>query len=216
MLKTMKQYTPECETSQERLKRVRLRVKMAPSMTLSHLSLLTKSLLSPMFIRKKLIGKGLRPETIQLLFRTLAAARVVRSALTGSGIDPNLGPAIRAAELVYLPPQTGWKISDPRLIASAATVATALPRRWGRCVQQSLITYRLLNGYGIPARVCYGVSIASPDQSGHAWIRTVNPSDQVLVGSVEPLDRFRLVFVSAEPRVDERVDSLNPSKGQRR
>ncbi|MFZ4986284.1 MAG: lasso peptide biosynthesis B2 protein [Blastocatellia bacterium] len=151
-----------------------------------------------------LIRKGLRPENWRLLLRTLRAAQVVRGALPGPEVDPHLGAAIRAAEAVYLPRQPGWTISEPQLIASAAVLVTALPRRWGRCVQQSLITYRLLNGYGIPARVCYGISNTNPDRSGHAWVRAVNPSDQVLVGSSEPLDRFRIVFISVEPADEDR------------
>lgn len=196
-------YTPEVETSQERLKRGLLRAKMATSMARAHWSLYFESQVRWFQV---LLRKWLRPESLLLLLRTLGAARVVRGALAGCGIDPNLAPAIRAVESVYLPPQAGWRISDPRLIASAAIVMTTLPRRWGRCVQQSLITYRLLNGYGIPAKVCYGVSIANPDQSGHAWIRAVNPSDQELVGSREPLDHFRVVFVSAVPLTGAAVD----------
>ena len=179
---------------------------MTASMARAHWSLYFQSQVRRVQVWHRLLGKWLRPESLLLLLRTLSAARVVRDALAGCGIDPNLGPAIRAVESVYLPPQAGWRISDPRLIASAAIVMTTLPRRWGRCVQQSLITYRLLNGYGIPAKVCYGVSIANPDQSGHAWIRAVKPSDQELVGSREPLDHFRTVFVSAVPLVGAAID----------
>lgn len=147
----------------------------------------------------RLLGQAVKPESWRLLLRTLDAALTVRRALPGRNASPRLGPAIRAVELVYLPPQPGWAISEPRLIIAAARLVTTLPRLWGRCVQQSLITYRLLNAYGIPSRICYGVSTTQPDERGHAWVRTIDPANQWMVGSPEPLDQFQVVFISAVP-----------------
>jgi len=152
-----------------------------------------------MILIRKLYKNFLEREVWQLLFRTILSARLVRQTLAGSGIDPFLSPAISAANSLYLAPQSGWTISKPHLIAKAANPAVVLPRPWGHCVHQSLITYRLLNGYGIPAKICFGISLNNPVAEGHAWIRVVNPMDQALAGAPEPLDRFQVVYVSADP-----------------
>lgn len=142
---------------------------------------------------------GTRLESWSLLIRTLVAVLLVQRHLRDRRPSPNLAAAISAVEKLYLPPQAGWSITRPQLIARVAHLIINTPWSWGKCVQQSLITYRLLNGYGIPCRICYGVSLANTEESGHAWIRVVNPADQRLAGSPEPLDRFRVVYISPVP-----------------
>jgi hypothetical protein len=180
------QYTPEYSPSQERLKWYCLRGKMALVQMVTNLF--------------KILQSGSRFDNWLLLLRTVEAAILVQRHLTVRRLTPDLGSAIRAVEHLYLPPQRGWSINEKRMIASAAHLIIRIPISWGRCVQQSLITYRLLNGYGIPCRICFGVSLASPEEEGHAWIRTVAPLDQYLAGEPEPLDRFRIVYISALPQ----------------
>jgi len=146
-----------------------------------------------------ILNHGARLENWALLIRTLAAAVLVLRHLRDRRPSPNLAAAIGAVDKLYLPPQAGWSITQPQLIASIAHLIVHTPWSWGKCVQQSLITYRLLNGYGIPCQICYGVSFANPEETGHAWIRVVNPAAQRLAGSPEPLDRFRVVYISPVP-----------------
>lgn len=168
-----------------------------------------------MILIRKLYNNFLEREVWQLLFRTILSARLVRQTLAGSGIDPGLSPAISAANSLYLAPQSGWTISKPHLIAKAANLAVVLPRPWGHCVHQSLITYRLLNGYGIPAKICFGISLNNPVAEGHAWIRVVNPMDQALAGAPEPLDRFQVVYVSADPEeTNSAVPQIEHNRGK--
>lgn len=138
-------------------------------------------------------------ENYLLLARAIAAARLVRRALPEKDPGPNLGPAIAAAEKFYLPPQPGWMISDPRRIPRFAALVANYPRPWGRCVQQSLIAYRLLNGYGIPAKICYGISRARPRNEGHAWIEPCRKEDAAILGEHRHDREFQLVYQSPLP-----------------
>src|SRR5581483_5192759 len=84
--------------------------------------------------------------------------------------SPKLASAIAAVEPLYLPPQPGWRISDAEKIARFASSIVGMPQTWGRCVQRSLIVYRLLNAYGIPARLCFGINRQHEQLDGHAWV----------------------------------------------
>ena len=143
-------------------------------------------------------------ENYPLLFRAISAAWLVWRVLPERRVNPSLGPAIRAVDEIYLAPQPGWKITEPEKIAKIADLLTRLPLKWGRCVQHSLITYRLLNGYGIPASICYGIPDdgATGEAEGHAWVSTLRESDRRLGGSGNagnPGAGFRVVFVSPRP-----------------
>lgn len=107
--------------------------------------------------------------------------------------------ALAAVEKVYLPAQEKWKITDDLKIAKFAAFAVNFPFRWGRCVQQSLIVYRLLNGYGIPARICFGVSLKNPLSEGHAWVVKLSEPDKAFAESFDPGERFKTVYVSPNP-----------------
>lgn len=147
-------------------------------------------------------------ENYPLLFRALTAAWRVWRVLPERRANPSLGPAINAIGEIYLAPQPGWKIEAPDKIAKIADLMTRFPFKWGRCVQHSLITYRLLNGYGIPANICYGIPIdeSTSETEGHAWVRTLRESDRWLTGPDDPEARFKVIFVSPSPTPKSTVE----------
>lgn len=138
-------------------------------------------------------------ENYPLLFRTLKAAWLVRRHLRERTPSPHFGAAVQAVNLLYLPPQPGWHVSDPERIARFASFVINFPVTWGKCVHQSLITYRLLNGYGIPAKVCFGVNQQTPETDGHAWVVTLTEPKQAFAESQDPLQRFKLIYTSPLP-----------------
>lgn len=138
-------------------------------------------------------------ENYLLLMRAIRAAQMVRRLLPDQALSPHFASALAAVEQVYLPPQPGWKISDEAKIARFAAFVIGFPREWGKCVQQSLIAYRLLNGYGIPARICFGISRNQDLNEGHAWVVKLNEPDQAFAEIADPRERFTLVYVSSLP-----------------
>lgn len=145
----------------------------------------------------------MRCENYLLAGRAIRIAWQVWRALPERRSSPHLGPAIRAAAVLNadsaLKSRAGArKIADPGRIVWLADLLTRLPVRWGRCVQQTLITFRLLNDYGIPASICYGIPRDNPVGEGHAWVRLWQPEDRALLPP-EPLDRFRIVFILPTP-----------------
>ena len=138
-------------------------------------------------------------ENYLLLLRAARAARLVRRRL-GKGVPmPNLASSVQAVDQLYLPPQPGWQISDPEKIVRFAGLVVNVPTVWGKCVQQSLIAYRLLNGYGIPARVCFGVSRDDSPADGHAWIVRLSEPDRAFGEATDPRERFQIVYASPLP-----------------
>jgi hypothetical protein len=134
-------------------------------------------------------------ENYLLLARTWQAARLVKGLLKEA--SPKLPDAIAAVAPCYLAPQPNWHISDPAKILLFAHWMTGIPVNWGKCVQRSLIVYRLLNGYGIPAQVLFGVSRENQAQAGHAWVCLVNEPQRAFGESENPLERFLPIFTSA-------------------
>lgn len=141
-------------------------------------------------------------ENYLLLVRTIQAARLVRRHLPGREPSPLFSSALAVVPHFYLPPQKGWKISDERKIVSFAGFVTNFPIEWGRCVQQSLIVYRLLNAYGFPAKVCFGVGPNQGSPEGHAWVVKLDEPDRLLTESTDPRQRFTMVYVSPLPEAD--------------
>jgi hypothetical protein len=146
-------------------------------------------------------------ENYLLLARAIRAALLVRRSLAENAVSPHLASSLNAVNLMYLAPQPGWKISTtsdseegPEKIALFASFVVNFPYAWGKCVQQSLITYRLLNGYGIPARICFGVSRDEPSDTGHAWVVRLSDPGQAVGEKSHPRDRFKLVFTSPLPQ----------------
>lgn len=136
-------------------------------------------------------------ERWEQLHRTLRAAWWVRRALRGAGVSPGVRRAIEAAEKAYLPPQAGWRGADPRQVQRWAARLVRFPRRWGRCVQESLIVYRTLNGYGIPATFCLGLSPERPSEIGHAWVELISLSQTAEL--LLPQEPFLIVYRSPHP-----------------
>lgn len=143
--------------------------------------------------------KWVKWENYLLLARTVQAAWLVRRTIKEDAVSPRFASALTAVDDLYLSPQPGWKISEPEKIARFAAFVVSIPVRWGKCVQQSLIVYRLLNGYGIPAKVCYGVSRNGTENDGHAWVIISDRPDRPFAEAADPRERFTTVFVSSKP-----------------
>lgn len=138
-------------------------------------------------------------ENYLLLARAIEAARLVRRHLSERAVSPHFASALTAVERLYLAPQPGWKISDEQKIARFAAFVTAFPIEWGKCVQQSLIVYRLLNGYGIPAKICFGVSRDEKLDEGHAWVVKLSEPEHAFADGSDPREKFTLVYTSPQP-----------------
>lgn len=141
-------------------------------------------------------------ENYLLLVRAIRAAQVVRRHLPEQALSPHFASALAAVEQMYLPPQTGWQISDETKIARFAAFVVGFPIEWGKCVQQSLIAFRLLNGYGIPARICFGVSRNQDLNEGHAWVIKLNEPERAFAEAVDPRERFTPVYTSSLPTMN--------------
>lgn len=138
-------------------------------------------------------------ENYLLLARTLRATWLVRRHLRERTLSPHFSSALPTLNQLYLPPQPGWRIADAAKIARFANFAVNVPVAWGRCLQQSLITYHLLNGYGIPAKICFGVSRDEANHEGHAWVMTLDDPPRLFTEAHDPRERFKLVYVSPLP-----------------
>ncbi len=138
-------------------------------------------------------------ENYLLLARTLQAAQLVRRHLPAQGSSPTLALAIAAVEPLYLQPQPGWHISDAEKIARFAGFVVGVPQTWGRCVQRSLIVYRLLNAYGIPARLCFGINRQDQQLDGHAWVEKLAEPRKAFSESNDPYEHFLQVYTSPLP-----------------
>jgi hypothetical protein len=138
-------------------------------------------------------------ENYLLLARAISAARAVRSVLGDATPTPQLSSSLGAVERLYLPRQPGWRIADAETIVYFARFIVTVPNAWGRCVQQSLIAYRLLNAYGIPARICFGIRRDDPGGDGHAWLVRLSEPDRAFAEASDPRDRFQIVYTSPQP-----------------
>lgn len=140
-------------------------------------------------------------ENYLLLARAIEAARLVRRHLPEQAISPQFGSALTAVDRLYLPPQIGWAISEEEKIARFAAFVINFPVEWGKCVQQSLIVYRLLNGYGIPAKICFGVSRDQTTTDGHAWVEKLSEPERPFAELSNPREKFTVVFTSQCPKM---------------
>jgi hypothetical protein len=139
-------------------------------------------------------------ENYPLLWRTVRAAWLARKHIEERAASPHFPSSLNAVNRMYLRPQ-GWKISDPDKIALFASFVINFPMTWGKCVQQSLITYRLLNGYGIPAKICFGVSYDESSSDGHAWVVKLNEPENCFGDEGNPGEKFKLVYSSPLPEI---------------
>ena len=134
-----------------------------------------------------------------LLARSLYAVWLVRRHLAERQASPHLATTIAAVEKLYLPPQAGWDGVDAETIMRFAGFAVGVPLTWGRCVQRSLIAYRLLNGYGIPTRFCCGVNRQDQTLDGHAWVEKLSEPKRALGERYDPYLRYLPVYTSPVP-----------------
>jgi len=140
-------------------------------------------------------------ENYLLLARAIKAAWLVRRHLGGRAVAPRLEAALPAINALYLPPQPHWRISEVDKVARFSSFVARFPTTWGRCLQRSLITYRLLNGYGTPARLCLGVSRAAPGGDGHAWVVRLGDGGRAFAEAADPRERFTPVYASPLPAI---------------
>lgn len=138
-------------------------------------------------------------ENYWLLARGLRAAWQVRRVLPDSSVTPKLVSALPTINSFYLSPQPNWRLSDAKKIAWFANFIVNFPVRWGRCLQRSLIVYRLLNGYGEPARLFIGVDERDATAEGHVWVVRLCDGDRVFAEAVEPRERFTVIYTSPLP-----------------
>lgn len=118
----------------------------------------------------KISGYLFESENYLLLARVIRTAWLVHGWLAGEPLTPGLKPAIEAIEKAGIDPRRNWRISDCQKIFAASRLVVRFPRRWGACVHQSLITYRLLNGYGFASTINLGISKGGNPDEGHAWV----------------------------------------------
>jgi hypothetical protein len=139
-------------------------------------------------------------ENYLLLGRAVRAARMARRSLGEKQANPHLASSLKAINCMYMPPQEGWRISNPEKILVFADFIINAPKAWGGCVQRSLIAYRLLNGYGFPSRICIGVSRDETNEDGHAWVVRLAEPGKALGERSDPRERFNQVYTSPLPR----------------
>ena len=134
-----------------------------------------------------------------LLVRTLHAAWLVRKHLSDRRSSPSLAAAIAAVEPLYVSPQPQWRgVNEETILRFAGFIAGA-PLTWGRCVQRSLLAYRLLNGYGYAARLCFGIHRQDQTLAGHAWVERLGATRQVLGESCDPYQQYLPVYTAPQP-----------------
>ncbi|MBI1765777.1 MAG: lasso peptide biosynthesis B2 protein [Acidobacteria bacterium] len=146
---------------------------------------------------------GAAGQNYLLLARTLHTAWLVRRQLAARQSSPQLATTIAAVEKLYLPPQPGWTGIPAETILRFAGFIVGVPLTWGRCVQKSLIAYRLLNGYGIPARFCCGVNRQQQTLDGHAWVEKLSEPGCALSESRDPYRFYLPVYTSPMPAAVE-------------
>lgn len=138
-------------------------------------------------------------ENYLLLWRVILTALQVRQAIRDSSITPPLASALPAINSFYLPPQPNWRLSDAKKIAWFANLIVNFPLPWGKCLQRSLIVYRLLNGYGEAARLCIGVDEQDLTAEGHVWVIRLRDGNRVFAEAKEPRERFTVIYESPRP-----------------
>lgn len=145
---------------------------------------------------------GRTPANYWLGMRTLRTAWLVKRTLAKAGelqATPTLATAIAAVTPLTLSPQPHWRGVSPETIVQFAGFVVNQPLTWGRCVQRSLVAYRLLNGYGFPARICFGIQREDERQAGHAWVELWATPRCALGESNDPYQQYLPVYQSAPP-----------------
>ncbi len=146
-------------------------------------------------------------ENYLLLARVVQAALLVRRKISDQSITPKLKHVLPVIDTFFLPPQLNWRISDAKKIAWFANVVINFPWRWGRCLQRSLIVYRLLNGYGIPARLCVGFDPQNSAAEGHVWVINLSAGEKAFAESFDPLEKYIVIYTSPLPALNHAQDN---------
>lgn len=139
-------------------------------------------------------------ENYLLLLRVIQAAWLVRKRVQDRAVTPKFSAAWPVIDSFYLLPQPTWHISDAKKIAWFANFIVNFPFRWGRCLQRSLIVYRLLNGYGQPAKLCIGIDERDKNADGHVWVEKLSEGKRGFAEITEPRDRYTVIYTSALPQ----------------
>lgn len=134
-----------------------------------------------------------------LLVRVMRTALLVRQSVREKSVTPKLSSVLPVIDSFYLQPQPHWRLSDAKKVAWFANFIVNFPVQWGRCLQRSLIIYRLLNGYGEPARLCIGVPRQDSLADGHVWVQRLCDDGKGFAESFEPQDRYQIVYTSPLP-----------------
>jgi len=143
------------------------------------------------------LGYLFEAENYLLAARTVQAAWLVRGWLSGEPREPGIRPTIHAIEKARIPRVNSWRISDYRKVLGAAGLAVRFPFRWGACVHQSLIAFRLLCGYGISASINLGILKDESPDSGHAWVTVAGSDFDHHAGT-----KFRIVHKSNTQKIE--------------
>ena len=138
-------------------------------------------------------------ENYMLLWRVVISAWLMRRRIKDQAITPKLNAILPFIDEFFLVPQKRWHLSDAKKIALFANFIVNFPFRWGRCLQRSLIVYRLLNGYGMPASLCIGVNQQDTTADGHVWVVRVCDNGLAFAESSEPDEKYTIIYHSALP-----------------
>ena len=139
-------------------------------------------------------------ENYLLLGRVLQTAWLVRQRVREKSVTPKLSSVLPVIDSFYLAPQPHWRLSDARKVAWFANFIVNFPVGWGRCLQRSLIVYRLLNGYGQPARLCIGAPAQDLAADGHVWVVRLCDDGWGFAESFEPRERYKIIYTSPLPK----------------
>jgi hypothetical protein len=141
-----------------------------------------------------------RWENYLLLGRVVQTALLVRRRIREKSVTPKLQPYLfPVIDSFYLQPQPHWQLSDAKKVAWFANFIVNFPVRWGGCLQRSLIIYRLLNGYGEPARLCLGEPLHDSTADGHVWVIRLCDKGKGFAESFEPRERYNIIYTSPFP-----------------
>ena len=138
-------------------------------------------------------------ENYVLMWRVIQSARLVRRRIKDQAITPKLKAILPFIDEFFLVPQKRWHLSDAKKIAWFANFIVNFPFRWGRCLQRSLIVYRLLNGYGMPSNLYIGVNQQDAIADGHVWVVRLSDNGLAFAEVSEPGEKYTILYRSPLP-----------------
>ena len=142
-------------------------------------------------------------ENYALMWRVIKSAWLVRSRIKDQAITPKLKAILPTLnefiDEFFLAPQKRWRLSDAKKIAWFANFIVNFPFRWGRCLQRSLIVYRLLNGYGMPSSLYIGVNQENSTADGHVWVVRLSDQGLAFAEESEPGQKYTIIYRSPMP-----------------